>query len=150
MATVYGTNRTKANTPTSAASNIMGAGVQDGKLRVIMDSYECASTASGTIIEMGQYLPKGARVIETKLMTDALGSGVTLIVGDYEDDNRYITATTCNTDNLVTSLNAIDGRQYEVDETTEGATSTDRQIIITTGGATATGTIKLEVIYTYE
>ena len=148
MATVYGANRTLANTP--EGSNIMDSGVQTGKLRTIMDSYEASSSAAGTIIEMGEYLPKGARVLEVALTTDALGSSVTLIVGDYEDDNRYITATTCNTANQVTRMNAIDGRQYEVDETTEGATSTDRQIIITTAGAAASGTIKLEVTYVIE
>jgi hypothetical protein len=148
MATVYGVNRTLANTPTG--SNIMDPGVQTGKQRVIMDVYEASASASGTIIEMGEYLPKGARVVEVALMTDALGGSVTLIVGDYEDDNRYITSTACNNANQVTRLNAIDGRQYKVDETTPGATTTDRQIIITIGGASATGTIKLEVIYVQE
>jgi hypothetical protein len=148
MATVYGVNRTLANTP--EGSNITDAGLLEGKVRVMVDSYEASAIAAGTIIEMGKYIPKGARVIEAELITDALGASVTLIVGDYEDDNRYITVTTCNTANLRTRLNAIDGFQYEVDETTEGATSTDRQIIITTAGATATGTIKLVVYYTYE
>ena len=148
MATVKGVNRTLADTP--EGSNIMEPGVQAGKLRVIQETYEAAAIAAGTIIEMGEYLPKGARIVEVALMTDALGGSVQLIVGDYEDDNRYITATTCNTANQVTRLNAIDGKQYEVDETTAGATSTDRQITITTSGATATGTIKLEVTYTYE
>ena len=148
MATVKGVNRTLADTP--EGSNIMEPGVQAGKLRVIQETYKAAAIAAGTIIEMGEYLPKGARIVEVALMTDALGGSVQLIVGDYEDDNRYITATTCNTANQVTRLNAIDGKQYEVDETTAGATSTDRQITITTSGATATGTIKLEVTYTYE
>jgi len=149
MATVKGVNRTLADTP--EGSNIMDPGVQKGKLRVIMDTYEAVAIASGTIIEVGEYLPKGARVVEVALMADALGSGVTLIVGDYEDDNRYIEASsTWNSANQIQRLNAIAGRQYEMDETTPGATSTDRQIIITTGGAAATGTIKLEVTYVQE
>lgn len=148
MATVKGTNRTLADTPTG--SNIIKSGLQKGKLRTMIDYYEASAIAIGSIIEMSEYLPKGAHIVEVALTTDALGSGVTLIVGDYEDDNRYITATACNTANQVTRLNAIDGRQYEADETTEGATSTDRQIIITTAGATASGTIKLEVTYAQE
>ena len=148
MATVKGTNRTFADTPTG--SNITDPGVLGGKLRTMMDTYEADAIAIGTIIEMCKYLPKGARVLEIALTTDALGSSVELIVGDYEDDNRYITATGCNTANQVTRMNAIDGRQYKADETTPGATSTDRQIIITTSGAAASGTIKIEVTYTYE
>ena len=149
MATVKGVNRTLADTP--EGSNIMEPGVQAGKLRVIQETYEAAAIAAGTIIEMGEYLPKGARIVEVALMADALGGSVTLIVGDYEDNNRYIEeSSTWNTNNQIQRLNAIGGRQYEVDETTAGATSTDRQIIITTGGAAATGTIKLEVTYTYE
>ena len=148
MATVKGTNRTLADTPTG--SNIMDAGLQAGKLRVIMDDYEASASASGTIIELGAYLPKGARVLEVILTTDDLGATTTVEVGDYEDADRYITATVCTTANQVTRLNAIDGRQYEVDETTATATGTDRQIIATIGVAAATGTIKVEVIYTYE
>jgi len=152
MATVYGVNRTLANNP--AGSNITDPGVLEGKLRVMMDSYEAASLASGSIIEVGRELPKNARIINVILMTDALGAGRTLAVGDYEDNDRYITATTCNTANLVTYLNAIDGRLYEVDETYTGKTvgsGTDRQITVTLGGGSAaTGTIKIAIIYTYE
>lgn len=151
MATVKGVNRTKADTPTTAGSNILGGGILGGKLRTMIDTYEASSLASGSIIEMGEYLPKGAKMVEVALMADALGSGVTLIVGDYEDDNRYIeVSSTWNTANQVQRINAIDGRGYEVDETTPGDTTTDRQIIITTGGAAATGTIKLAITYTYE
>lgn len=148
MATVYGTNRTLANTP--EGSNIIDPGLLKGKVRVMVDDYTFASSAIGTIVELGEYLPKGARVIDVELMSAALGSSVTLIVGDYEDDNRYITATECNTANLRTRLNAIAGLNYEVDETTATATGTDRQIIVTTAGAIATGQIKLVVKYVSE
>jgi hypothetical protein len=150
MATVYGVNKTKARTPESASSNIVDYGQMKGKLRVMYDSYEASSAAAATIIEMGDRLPKNCTVVGVELMTDALGSGVTLIVGDYEDDNRYITATAVNTANLRTRLNAIDGLGYTVDETTATDTGTDRQIILTTAGGTASGTIKVAVYYTQE
>lgn len=150
MATVYGVNKTKARTPESSSSNIQDPGEQRSKVLQIQDTYEASLTASGTIIEMGDKLPKGARVIDVELMTDALGAGRTCIVGDYEDDNRYITATTCNTANLRTRLNAIDGLLYECDDTTPGDTTSDRQIIVTLGGGSAaTGTIKLVVKYVW-
>jgi len=148
MATYYGVNKTLARTPTG--SNIVEFGQMKGKLRVMYDTYEASAIAAGSIIEMGEKLPKNCYVVGVELITDALGSGVTLIVGDYEDDNRYITVTTCNTANLRTRLNAIDGMGYKVDETTDTDTGTDRQIIITTAGATATGTIKVKIIYMQE
>lgn len=151
MATYKGVNRTLADNP--AGSNIMDPGVQKGKLRTMMDTYEASGEATGSIIEMCEKLPKGARVLEVCLSTDALGAGRTLAVGDYEDNDRYITATTCNTANLMTRLNAIDGRQYKVDETYTGKTvgsGTDRQITITTAGGAINGTIKIEITYTQE
>jgi len=150
MATVYGVNKTKARTPESAQSNIVDYGAMKGKIRVMYDTYEASASAIGTIIEMGAKLPKGCTVVDTELFCDALGSSVTLIVGDYEDDNRYITATAMNTANKRTRMNAIAGFGYTVDETTEGDTSTDRQIIVTVAGAAATNTIKLAVYYTQE
>lgn len=150
MATVYGVNKTKARTPTSSGSNIVDYGQMFGKLRVMYDTYEASAIAAGTIIEMGDKLPKNCHVLDVILWTDALGASVQLIVGDYEDTNRYITATTCNTANLRTEPNDIDGAGYLVDETTATDTGTDRQIIITTSGASATGTIKVLIIYVQE
>jgi hypothetical protein len=150
MATYYGVNKTKARTPESGSSNIINFGQIKGKVRVMYDSYEAAGIAAGSIIELGDRLPKNCTVVGVELMTDAMGSSVTAIVGDYEDDNRYITVTTINTANLRTRLNAIDGLGYQPDETTEGDTSTDRQIILTTAGAAATGTIKIAIFYAQE
>ena len=73
-------------------------------------------------------------------MADALGSSVTIKVGDASDDDRYITATTMNTANLVTETNAIAGVAYNYTAETD--------LIATVGGAAATGTIKFMVFYT--
>ena len=148
MATVYGVNKTLARDATG--SNIVEGGQLKGKERVMYDTYELDSTASGTIIELGEKMPKNARVVDVELMTDAMGSGVTVIIGDYEDDNRYITATTINTANLRTRLKHIDGMGYKMDETTATDTGTDRQLIATTGGATGSGTFKVKVTYIQE
>ena len=153
MSTVYGVNRTLANTPEE--SDITDPGLLEGKVRVMTDTYEAASTASGTVIEVGRKLPVKARILEIELITDALGSSRTLTVGDYNDVNRYITATTCNTGNLRTRLLIIDGFLYEILGTHDTKTggeglSTDRQIILTVGGGSASGTIKLVIYYTYE
>lgn len=147
MATVKGVNRTLADDP--VGSNIMDPGVQQGKVRVIMDTYEASSVAIGSIIEVGGLIPKGARVLDVVLTHDALGAA-TVDVGDYEDTDRYFNDESVASANTLHRLNLIDGRQYKVDETTPGATSTDRQVIITTAGAVISGTIKIEIYYTQE
>ncbi len=148
MSLLKGVNRTLADTP--VGSNIIAGGLQKGKLRIMSDSIELAAAQVGDIIEVNDFLPIGAKVHEVVLMADALGGSVTLAVGDYESAARYISATAMNTANKITRLNAIGGRQYEVDETTPGSTSTDRQIIITVAGAAASGSIKIDVIYSQE
>jgi len=151
MATVKGVNRTLADTPTG--SNIVAPGLMKGKLRVMTDSYEASAIAAGTVIEVGDLLPKGVKVVDVMLMGDDLSADVTLAVGDYEDADRYITATVFTTANQVTHLNAIDGLFYEVDETYTGKTvgsGTDRQLTITTAVSACTGTIKVAVLYVQE
>lgn len=148
MTTVKGVNRTLKDTPNIA--NRLASGLYDGRVKIAYDSYECDALAIGSIIEMCAKLPKGAKIVDVLLDTDDLTNNTTLIVGDYEDDNRYITATDHGAAALITRMNAIAGRMYEIDETTAGATSTDRQIIITTAAGIATGSIKLIVLYTHD
>ena len=114
-----------------------------GKLRVTYDTYEASSLASGSDISVAR-LPQGATVYDIVIHHDALGSGVTLAVGDSADADRYITATAAATAGKVVMSEdgAIDGFAY--DQTAE----TD--VLITTGGAAATGTIKVAVIYSVE
>ena len=53
---------------------------------------EASSLASGSDISVAR-LPKGAKVYDVVIIHDALGSGVTLKVGDSADDDRYVAAT---------------------------------------------------------
>lgn len=154
MATYYGVNQTKAKTPTG--QNILDSGVLKGRVRCMMDTYEAAAEAAGSIIEMGEELPKGARILDVILHTDNLDNNATLAVGDYEDNDRYIDAVDHGAGaELQTEMGIgnIAGFLYEVDETYTGKTvgsGTDRQITITTGVAVVTGTIKLLVLYTQD
>ena len=140
MASVKGTNFTNAtadpvvNTDSSEWS---------GKVRVQYDVYEASSLASGSDISVAK-LPKGAKVYDVVIHHGALGSGVTLAVGDSSDTDRYITATAAATDGKVVMSEdgAIDGVAYEQTAETD--------ILITTGGGTATGTIKCMVFYAVE
>lgn len=150
MATVYGVNKTKIDTgPTGA--NILAPGLCGGKVHCIQDQYECAATAAGTIIEIGSLLPVGARVLEAIISSDNLANNTTLALGDYEDNDRYITATDHGGGSATTTrLNAADGLMYEVDATYSGTTvgaGSDRQLTITTAAGEATGTINVVVLY---
>jgi hypothetical protein len=114
-----------------------------GKLRVTYDTYEASSLASGSDISVAR-LPKGATVYDVVIHHDALGSGVTLAVGDSSDADRYIAATAAATAGkvIMSEDGAIDGFAYEQTAETD--------VLITTGGGAATGTIKVAVIYSVE
>ena len=100
-----------------------------------LDSYEASSTASGSVLYFFT-VPAGHAIISGNLLTDALGSSVTLKVGTSASDALFLAATTCNTANLNTAL-TVPVDNY-------GAVLTaDTTIIVTVGGASATGTIKL-------
>ena len=152
MATVYGINSTKVTA--GGISNRLAKGTQDGRVKVMTDTYEALALASGSLIEMGAKLPVGAIILEVILHTDNLQNNTTIAVGDYEDADRYIDAVDCGaaevTKKIGTTTGNIDGRLYTIDETYTGTTvgtGSDRQIVLTTGAGEATGTIKLAVIY---
>ena len=114
-----------------------------GKLRVQFDSFEASSLASGSDISVAR-LPKGAKVWDVVIMHDGLGTGVTLAVGDSADTDRYVTATAAANAGVISMHNdgAIDGFGFEQTAETD--------ILITTGGGSASGTIKMKVVYAVE
>jgi len=146
MATVYGANYTKAIA--GGADNIVDAGVLGGNVKVLLDTYEASSTAADTVILMGKALKTHARVIGVFLSCDALGGSTTLAIGDQEDADRYLVAKD--------SSSAIDGyfcatansQGYDIDMTT--STTPDNIVAVTVGGAAATGTINVAILYTEE
>ena len=120
----------------------------------MVDTYTALGTeVTGDLIQMGHTLPKGARVLEVILHTGAMGAGVTLNVGDAEDDNRYISAIDAS-GAIVVRIEAaeIAGRNYEVDLT--DSSNLDSQIIVDVNAAdsvlTLAAVIKLTVLYTIE
>ncbi len=142
MASVKSTNITNLD---ASPSTLPDAREVSGKLRVFTDTYEASSLAAGSDITVAR-IPTGAKIIDIKVIADALGGSVTLAVGDSTDPDRYITATAMNTADKVLSLlgdGEIAGHNYEV-------TSTTNDILITTAGAAATGTIQSTVIYSVE
>jgi hypothetical protein len=117
-------------------------------MKVMHDTYAANALATGSLIEIGTKLPKGAYVYETILGYGALGANTSLKLGDAEDDDRYIT-NTATTSAGVTRTNAISGLAYYIDETAgTDSGNTDRQVLakVVDSGA-ATGNITAIVMY---
>jgi len=112
------------------------------------DTYEASSLASGSDITIAR-IPAGATIHDVIIKADALGGSSTLKVGDSGDDNRYLEAVgTWNAAGQCQSMlagstapnTAVAGLGYKVSSATD--------IVITTGGATISGTIYAWVYYT--
>lgn len=132
MASVKGVNITMLDDGTGKLAK-----TEKGKLRVYTDTYEASSLASGSDITIAR-LPKNSAVVDVTVYHDALGASSTLKVGDASKDDRYVTAgSTASAGTL--RMNTVDGCGYE------NTVATD--IIVTTGGATISGTIKIVVKY---
>ena len=112
------------------------------------DTYEASSLGSGSDITIAR-IPAGATIHDVIIKADALGGSSTLKVGDSGDDDRYLAAVgTWNAAGQVQSMlggstaanTAVAGLGYKVSSQTD--------IIITTGGASITGTIYAWVYWT--
>lgn len=115
-------------------------GVIKSTLHVASTTYEANAAASGSVINLFK-LPNNVVIQDIKLYFDALGTSVTLDVGDALDPDRYIdgvVAATIGTSNALT----IDGQGYRT-----GTNEGDDLITLTIGGAAATGTIKAVCYY---
>lgn len=138
MATQNGTNYAKAIDPSSA--NILAAGLWGGKVRVQKDDFTFAGEAAGEVIRVGR-LPKGAKFLFAIVTSAALGSGVTLQLGDSGDDDRYMVATAHAS--AATTISApTSGIGYE--------TTAETIVNLTTAGGAATGLVETLLFYAQE
>jgi hypothetical protein len=149
MASVKSVNITNLD---ATPSVMVDAASNTGSLHVHYDTYEAASLASASDITIAR-LPIGATVHNVILKCDALGGSSTLKVGDASDDDRYMAAVgTWNVAGQSQSMLAgssagaaqtpVTGLGYKI-------TSSTTDLVITTGGATITGSIHLWVHYAY-
>jgi hypothetical protein len=123
-----------------------------GKLRVFYDTYEASSLASGSDITVAR-IPANATIHDVIVKADALGSGVTLSVGDSGSASRYIGVTgTWNVAGQTQSMlsGASTGAPVAAVTGLGYRTTASTDILITTGGASASGTIYAWVYYTVE
>lgn len=149
MASVKGANITNMDATPIVKVDSENAG---GKMRVFHDTFEASSLASGSDITIAR-IPKDATIHDVVLKCDALGSSVTLKVGDSGDDDRYIGATgTWNAAGQTQSMQAGSSTGAPIAAVTGlgHRTTAETDILITTGGASATGTIFCWVYYTTE
>lgn len=142
MATVKGVNRTIADA--STVSHTLKPGKFAGVVRCMIDTYEASALSIGDKIEMGGDLPINSQVLAMAVIHDALGAA-TIDIGDAEDTDRYLNDYSVASA-AIKWCDLADGVEYEVDNTT--ASTPDTQVLITTAGATITGTIKLLILFT--
>lgn len=146
MADVYGTNATSALNTTPAS--MVPSSDWGGRLRAMNDTYEASSAAAGTVIILGK-LPKGAKIQpQSNVRHDALAtaaSGGTLAIKLRTVDGGTLTTLVAAT--LVEAagtidLNDIDTFPYEV--------TAESYVVAEVGTASATGTIKSNIVYTVD
>ena len=144
MASVKSVNITNLD---ASPSVMIDSNNSSSPIMVWHDTYEASSLASGSDITIGR-IPAGATIHDVILKCDALGGSSTLKVGDSGDDDRYLAAVgTWNAAGQVqpmlggsTAANtAVAGLGYKLSAATD--------LIITTGGASITGTIYFWVHY---
>ena len=149
MASVKGANITNMDSTPAVNVSSENAG---GKIRVFHDTYEASSLASGSDITIAR-IPANATIHDVVVKCDALGSGVTLKVGDSSDDDRFITVVgTWNVAGQSQSMLAGSSTGAAVPAVTGLGyrTTASTDVLITTGGASATGTIFAWVMYSVE
>lgn len=139
MATLLGDVATDAQAGTGQAH-----GLTNARVKANLDSYTIGGSTetSGSTIDLGGLIPKGARVKTLGLHVTTNQSSLTFKLGDDADDDRYVASG--NTSLQTAGLYEFSGKNYQV-----GTTSGDDQIVLTTGGATMTaGQLEFYVEYT--
>ena len=137
-----------AITNLDAVPSVMSDGGNNSGMKVWHDTYEASSLASGSDITIAR-IPAGSTIHDVIVKADALGGSSTLTVGDSGDADRYLAAVgTWNAAGQCQSMlagstaanTAVAGLGYKVTSSTD--------LVITTGGATISGTIYFWVHYT--
>ena len=145
MADVVGVTGTLIDA--GGVSTILG-GLVDARVKCMLDTYVIlGSEATGSTITLGGIMPIGANVIAIGLNVTAAQSSANVDVGDAESATRYQT-----NDTGIQTADAIkwhSGLNYVTDDTVPS--TTDRRIVLTTGGATLTaGNLQFVLLYSFD
>ena len=142
--------KSSAITNLDAVPAVNADGGNNSPMMVWHDTYEASSLASGSDITIAR-IPAGATIHDVVIKADALGGSSTLKVGDSGDDDRYLgvvgtwnvagqTQSILGGSSTGAATTAVTGVGYKVSSSTD--------IVITTGGATISGTIYAWVYWT--
>ena len=126
------------------ASTRFAGGLRDARVKVCIDFLVLAGTElSGSTIKLFGVIPAGANLVGCRLYVSAAQSSLTASVGDADSTTRYASASTGLQSAVpVTTYVPLLGRVV-------GTSTSDNQILVTTGGATATAaTLYGELYYT--
>ena len=111
-----------------------------GIAKRIIDTYTCIEEENLSTIHV-YTPPAGSVILGVKIVCAALGTGVTLQLGDTDDDDRYIVAITAATAATL-DLNPVAGINYVI-----GTNDGDDEAIIIVKAANAAGLVT--VIWDY-
>tara|TARA_R100000426_G_C4821508_1_gene110685 strand:- start:1268 stop:1717 length:450 start_codon:yes stop_codon:yes gene_type:complete len=126
--------------------------VAGGKMRVFHGTFEASSLASGSDITIAR-IPEAATIHDVILKCDALGGSSTLKVGTSADDDLFIAATgTWNVAGQTQSIlgGSSTGAAIATMTGIGHRTTASTDVIITTGGATISGSIHCIVVFSTE
>ena len=150
MATVYSAQRTNALAIPSVNNKANELG---GRIRVAHGTYEAASLAADSVIEMF-VLPDGARLLEGSLAHDALGGSTTLSVGYAAHTNAAGTAVSAAAAAYKAAAASTGAQKVDILATLALGSGTELDanedgvpVTVTLAGATGTGTVELTIKY---
>lgn len=151
MATVYGVNRTLKRT---GAVNTIEPEMNGARVCVAYDSYTCAATANGEVIQlMGLEIPAEARIVGWAIDHAAMGTTIGQMKFGTGVSDACLMAYTAAVD----TANILNMYEHGVSqslgyEITAGTGAGSGQTLILTlsgaGASTWTGAIKVAVYYT--
>ena len=108
----------------------------EGKVRAMYETYTFASNPSGDIVNVG-ILRAGEVYLGCEIVNAALGSGVTLQLGDSGSDVRYMAAQSAASAGNIIGKEAATGLGY--------SPSADTVLQLKVGGGAATGTVQITI-----
>ena len=138
---VLAANKTKIDAGGSG-QNVIDSGLYGGVKKVCIDTYTLKAVEANSTIKIATP-PKGSKIIGCRIVTAALGTGVTLALGDTVSGQsaRYLAASSAATAANISAIK-VGAIGYVI-----GTTDGDEKMIVTVGGATATGAIATIIEY---
>lgn len=132
-----------------AGDYVIGRGLYAGTLKAMTDTYTTAALEAGSTIKVATP-PVGSKIVGIRVASTALGSGVTLALGEPStagtgyDVDRYMSATSFAAAASVDALRPDTGFGYVI-----GTCAADATAYLTTAGATMSASATITVLWLY-